>query len=186
LVSDTTTLRRHMQAAHTSFYRRWCKNNDFKSMLPDDTKARRAALLEDQTLRQTEVDEHFTTLKPEDKPQPYSDKLFEEVAIRWLIETDQPLQAFEHPTYREMIEIAARAPRGVNIPGRKRTRAVIIKTFKDQMKALGERLNNVCTIFTSIMACSFLPIYHSPNSSPVKSVSPATHGRHQMRMPILL
>jgi len=58
-------------------------------MLPDDTKSRRAALLEDQNLRQTEVHEHFTTLKPEDKPQPYSDKLFEEVAIRWLIETDQ-------------------------------------------------------------------------------------------------
>ena len=57
-------------------------------MLPEDTKARRAALL-DETLRQTEVDEHFSKQKPEDKPQPYSDKLFEEAAIRWLIETDQ-------------------------------------------------------------------------------------------------
>ena len=57
-------------------------------MLPEDTKARRAAAL-DETLRQTEVDEHFAKQKLEDKPQPYSDKLFEEAAIRWLIETDQ-------------------------------------------------------------------------------------------------
>lgn len=57
-------------------------------MLPEDTKARRAALL-DETLRQTEVDEHFAKQKLEDKPQPYNDKLFEEAAIRWLIETDQ-------------------------------------------------------------------------------------------------
>ena len=49
-------------------------------MLPEDTKARRAALL-DETLHQTEVDEHFAKQKLEDKPQPYNDKLFEEAAI---------------------------------------------------------------------------------------------------------
>jgi hypothetical protein len=62
-------------------------------MLPDDTKARRAARLEE-TLRQTEVDDHFATRKPEDKPQPYSDKVFEEAAIQWLIETDQVFLLF--------------------------------------------------------------------------------------------
>lgn len=64
-------------------------------MLPDDTKARRAARLEE-TLRQTEVDDHFTTQKPEDRPQPYSDKAFEEAAIQWLIETDQVCPLFCH------------------------------------------------------------------------------------------
>ena len=85
-----------------------------------------------------------------------------------------------------MIEIAARATRGVNIPGRKRTREAIIKTFKEQMKALGERLNDVCIFM--FVACRFLLScdHCSPNSSRVKSVSPAMHGRHRMRTPILL
>jgi hypothetical protein len=42
-----------------------------------------------------------------------------------------------------MIETAARATRGVKIPGRKQTRSAIVKTFKIQMKALSERLNDV-------------------------------------------
>jgi hypothetical protein len=57
-------------------------------MLPDDTKARRMALSAE-TLRQTEVEDHFTKQKPEDKPPPYSDKFFEEALIQWLIQTDQ-------------------------------------------------------------------------------------------------
>ncbi|KAF8891446.1 hypothetical protein CPB84DRAFT_1641003, partial [Gymnopilus junonius] len=140
LVSDATTLRRHMQSAHAAVYRKWCKMNGFESMLPEDSKARRAALLEE-TLHQTEVDEHFQKQKLEDKPQPYSDKVFEEAAIQWLIETDQPVQAFEHPTFKKMIEIAGRATREVKIPSRKQTRAAILKTFKEQMRALSERLN---------------------------------------------
>lgn len=57
-------------------------------MLPEDTKARRAALLET-TFCQSEVDDHFSKVKPEDKPAPYSNKIFEEAAIQWLNETDQ-------------------------------------------------------------------------------------------------
>lgn len=53
----------------------------------------------------------------------------------------QPIQAFEHPTFKKMIEVAARATNGVQIPSRKQTRAQIIRTFKDQMKALKERFN---------------------------------------------
>ena len=55
-------------------------------MLPEDSKARRNALLE--SLRQTNVTEHFAE-KPEDKPSPYSDELFKQAAIQYLIETDQ-------------------------------------------------------------------------------------------------
>jgi hypothetical protein len=40
-----------------------------------------------------------------------------------------------------MIAIAARATRGVEIPDRKMTRKEIIRIFKEQMKALKERLN---------------------------------------------
>jgi len=57
-------------------------------MLPDDTKARRQEALE-RALEQTQVDDHFHVVKPEDKPEPYSDDVFKEAALQWLIETDQ-------------------------------------------------------------------------------------------------
>jgi hypothetical protein len=56
-------------------------------MLPEDTKARKADLL--QKLEQSQVNEHFPKARPEDKPVPYSDELFKEAAVRWLVETDQ-------------------------------------------------------------------------------------------------
>jgi hypothetical protein len=140
LISDTTTLRRHMAYLHPKTYRKWCKENDFESMLPEDAKARRAEVAS--TIKQTVVDEHFSIQKPEDKPKSYSDVLFEEAAIQWLIETDQPIQAFDHPTFKHMIEVAARATRGVKIPGRKQTRQAIINMFKKQMQALRDRLNS--------------------------------------------
>lgn len=40
-----------------------------------------------------------------------------------------------------MVNIAARSTRGVKFPSRKQTRREIIKQFKEQMKALKERLN---------------------------------------------
>jgi len=57
-------------------------------MLPDDTKARQEAAL---TLQQSAVDEHFKPVAPEDKPITYSDDIFKEAAIEWLIETNQVL-----------------------------------------------------------------------------------------------
>lgn len=56
-------------------------------MLPEDSKAQRAALLE--SLRQTNVTEHFAEATPEDKPPPYSDEIFNQAAVQYLIETDQ-------------------------------------------------------------------------------------------------
>ncbi len=57
-------------------------------MLPEDTKKRRSAIVEE-TLRQSRVHEHFDKAKPEDKPKVYTDEIFNEAAIQWLIETDQ-------------------------------------------------------------------------------------------------
>jgi hypothetical protein len=57
------------------------------SMLPDDTKARKTDL--QQKLQQTQVNDHFDKIKPEDKPQPYSDEAFKDATIQWLVETDQ-------------------------------------------------------------------------------------------------
>ncbi|KAG1822260.1 hypothetical protein EV424DRAFT_1274081, partial [Suillus variegatus] len=46
---------------------------------------------------------------------PYVDSLFKQAAIEWLIATDQPIQAFEHPKFKEMIDVAAQATNGVKI-----------------------------------------------------------------------
>ncbi|KAF8803118.1 hypothetical protein BYT27DRAFT_7305410, partial [Phlegmacium glaucopus] len=160
------TQRRHMEYLHAGVYRKWAKENNFESMLPRDSKARRDA--EREHLSQTLVEDHYTVQKPEDKPVLYSNELFKEAAIQWLVEMDQVLphfrslyfffltyiahdslfnliQAFEHPTYQKMIQIAARATKQVQIPNRKQTREAIIAKFKEQMKALRDRFN-VCSV----------------------------------------
>jgi hypothetical protein len=57
-------------------------------MLPEDSKARRAQVLEE-NLRQTNVNDHFKPAPKEEKPEPFSDELFKQAAIEWLIETNQ-------------------------------------------------------------------------------------------------
>ena len=56
-------------------------------MLPEDSKAHHTALLE--SLCQTNITKHFSEAKPEDKPSPYSDELFWQAAVQYLIKTDQ-------------------------------------------------------------------------------------------------
>ena len=56
-------------------------------MLPEDSKARRDAAAE--KLKQLQVDDHFMVIPEEEKPMPYTDEVFKEAAIQWLIETDQ-------------------------------------------------------------------------------------------------
>ncbi|KAM6496901.1 hypothetical protein JOM56_007374 [Amanita muscaria] len=72
VVDEHSTLRRHMASKHKGIYRRWCKTSGFLSMLPEDAKARRLEALE-KVMEQTQVDDHFHPMKPEDKPTPYSD-----------------------------------------------------------------------------------------------------------------
>ena len=105
---DHTTLRRHMASKHKvpffylyslnhhlffikkkhqDLYRSWCTKNKFISMLPEDTKFCKLQIKE--KLQQTQVNNHFKKAQPENKPEPYSDELFKEAAIQWLVETDQ-------------------------------------------------------------------------------------------------
>ena len=56
-------------------------------MLPEDTKSHKDKIK--QKLKQTQVNNHFRKAPPEKKPEPYSDELFKEAAIQWLVETDQ-------------------------------------------------------------------------------------------------
>ncbi|KAF8190703.1 hypothetical protein K438DRAFT_1591833, partial [Mycena galopus ATCC 62051] len=68
----------------------------------------------------------------------YSDTLFQQVALEWLIATDQPLDALNHPKFQEMIDVAVRAPNGMKIPGRKGTR---INLYHQQMEKLRVRIH---------------------------------------------
>jgi hypothetical protein len=63
-------------------------------MLPSDAKERKAA--DHVTILQTQVNKHFSKAQPEDKPLPYTDNLFKEAAIEWLIQTDQVSFCFEN------------------------------------------------------------------------------------------
>ena len=60
-------------------------------MLPEDSKARRVQVLEE-NLWQTNVNDHFKPAPKgeiEEKLEPFSDELFKGAAIDWLIETNQ-------------------------------------------------------------------------------------------------
>ena len=127
-------------------------------MLPQDTKQRRQAFL-DRSVKapQASATDYF---KPEtEKPIAQSDKSFAYAAIEWLIQTDQasvfsshsskrrtelmapfqPLQAFEQPSFKKMIDLVSNG--SIALPSPRQTCRYIIKTFKQQMCLLKERLN---------------------------------------------
>src|ERR1700736_4606806 len=72
----------------------------------------------------------------------FTDASFCEAAIHWLISTDQPIQAFEHPSFKMMIDIAMRAPNYISLPNRKATRQEILNMFKSQLTKLKDWLNS--------------------------------------------
>ncbi|KAF9231051.1 hypothetical protein BU15DRAFT_49006 [Melanogaster broomeanus] len=137
LVAEVTTLRRHMESTHRAEYLQWAEANNFPSMLPKDAKQRKEGA---SSHNQPRLDSH---LQPKERVIPYSDKMFRDAAIQWLIDTDQPIAALEHPSFKNMIDVAARATNGVKIPNRKATRQAIIDSFKQQMTNLRARLS-VC------------------------------------------
>lgn len=101
-------------------------------MLPQDSKRH----CEEASLQsQSSLDSH---LVPKDRVVQYSDSAFREAAIRWLINTDQPIHALQHPDFKMMIDVASRAPTtaGVKIPSHGKTREVIIDLFKASLSDL--------------------------------------------------
>ena len=128
-------------------------------MLPEDAKQRKSLAID--KVQQSSVIDHFG---PEDtRPIPYSDDAFKAAAIEWLIETNQvcpflqyiillfilscallqPIQTFSRPTFKNMIDIASRAKREINLPSPKQSRACILQMFKQQLRSLRARLS-VC------------------------------------------
>ncbi|KAG1787959.1 uncharacterized protein HD556DRAFT_1245953, partial [Suillus plorans] len=140
IVSDTSTCRRHIAFRHPDAYRQWCKTNNFESMLPQDVKERKtaAAVLNAQ---QTSLDRHLQEIPPNNVVIPYTDTHFREAAIEWLVSTSQPIQAVDHPSFKNMINIASRATNGVVLPNRNATRRDIMDLFKTQLTKLKGRLN---------------------------------------------
>ncbi|KAI0245465.1 hypothetical protein BJV78DRAFT_1111205, partial [Lactifluus subvellereus] len=87
------------------------------------------------------LDRDLKEMKTSERVIPYTDNAFREAAIEWLISSDQPIQALEHPKFKEMIDLAGRAKNGVKIPGRKRVRTAIMQKFKTYLTTLRVRLN---------------------------------------------
>lgn len=123
--------------------------------MPKDAEERRK---QDDAKKQRRLDPHLVE-KPKKEPVvPYSDNLFRDTAIEWVVSTDQvsneinllilywitcvpqPIQALEHLSFRKLVNIAARATNGVKIPDRRKTRAAIIDAFKQQLTAIRIRL----------------------------------------------
>ncbi|KAG1801824.1 hypothetical protein EV424DRAFT_1331604, partial [Suillus variegatus] len=140
IVNETSTLRRHAEARFAGKYRKWAKDNAFLSKLPGDIAAEKMKAAR----AQETLNAHMTERKLSERVVPYSDQLFRKAAIEWLIATDQPIQALEHPRFKEMVDVASRATQGVKIPGRKATRAEIMRMFKSHLTKLRKKLNVRC------------------------------------------
>ncbi|KAI0284437.1 hypothetical protein BC826DRAFT_878393, partial [Russula brevipes] len=132
------TLRRHMQSQHKAVYQRWAESHDFPSMLPKDAEQRRQQAAAE---KQQRIDPHLVEKPQKQSVVPYSNAIFQGAAIEWLVSTDQPIQALQHPSFQNMVHIAARATNGIKIPDRRGTREAIIDLLKQQMTALRNRLN---------------------------------------------
>lgn len=64
-------------------------------MLPNDVRARKEAAAA-AVASQTTIEDHATLTPPRARVSPYSDEIFEQAAIEWLIETDQVSISFNY------------------------------------------------------------------------------------------
>lgn len=126
------------------------------SMLPEDTAARREGSAGN-GLKQTTTKDTF-----KDTPIPvrYSDDGFRQLALEWMIATDQVsvkqlsnqinlipltllqlLSAFEELTFKQMVNMASKATTQIKIPDQKLTRIEILRMFGEYMSELKTWLN---------------------------------------------
>ncbi|KAH7881984.1 hypothetical protein F5I97DRAFT_1817839 [Phlebopus sp. FC_14] len=116
IVSDISTCHRHLAFHHKAVYLKWCKENKFVSMLSEDVKECKIASGV-VNMKQGSMDDHVRKIIPTKHVISYSDVLFREAAaVEWLITTNQPIQAVDHPSFKKMVDIASQATKGVIIP----------------------------------------------------------------------
>ncbi|KDQ51963.1 hypothetical protein JAAARDRAFT_107356, partial [Jaapia argillacea MUCL 33604] len=95
-------------------YLKWANTHGFKSMLPKDAAARIKAAKE-AAAKQSTLDGHLEELPQPEHIIPYTNETFKKAAVEWLIATDQPIQAFEHPKFIKMINVASRAKNRIKL-----------------------------------------------------------------------
>ncbi|KAG1802169.1 uncharacterized protein HD556DRAFT_1228577, partial [Suillus plorans] len=98
------------------------------------------------TDQQSSINGHLKPRVPNERVVQYTDALFQEAATQWLIDTDQPISALEHPTFKNMINIAGCATNSVILPDHRQTQHAIIDLFKQNITNLRKRLL-VCVLF---------------------------------------
>lgn len=143
-----------------SLYNTWCNENKFTTMLPKATKAAK------EKVKQTLLDGHLQEIPKKEWATPYSDAAFHEAAIEWLITTDQvwvsswspsistnhefdqPIQAFEHPKFCNMITLTSHAANSVTIPSHKMTWEEILDMFARCMDDLKTHLKVTCGLLS--------------------------------------
>ncbi|KAF8575327.1 hypothetical protein K439DRAFT_1307070, partial [Ramaria rubella] len=91
--------------------------------------------------QQTVMTDHYQPVEPGERIIPYSDELFKQVALEWLVETDQPIHTLEHPKLKEMIDIASCAKHGVCIPTNRATCAGIMEMFCEHLCDMAACIN---------------------------------------------
>jgi len=70
-------------------YDKWCGLNNFESKLPKVVQERKDAALAADRAKQQSLDPHLTKELPQERVIPYSDDLFRDAAVQWLVETHQ-------------------------------------------------------------------------------------------------
>ncbi|KAF8220071.1 hypothetical protein L208DRAFT_1335863, partial [Tricholoma matsutake] len=82
------TLRRHMESNHKVVYQTWAEKNKFSSMLLRDAqKCCRDAQAASEV--QSCLDSHLREKPQKERMVPYTNEIFHEAAIKWLVSTDQ-------------------------------------------------------------------------------------------------
>ena len=71
-------------------YQKWAETNRFLSMLPKDAESRRK---DADANNQLCLDPHLREKPQKEKIIPYTDELFRDAAIEWLVSTDQVCKA---------------------------------------------------------------------------------------------
>ncbi|KAG1812027.1 hypothetical protein EV424DRAFT_1327234, partial [Suillus variegatus] len=106
-VKDLSTCHQHLQKDHELAYNKWAQDNNFELMLPKAVAKCHDTVLK-ASASQTGLNNHLHDLPPKAKHVlPYTDQLFCKAATEWLISTDQPIQALEHPSFHLMIHVAS-------------------------------------------------------------------------------
>ncbi|KAF9456143.1 ribonuclease H-like domain-containing protein [Collybia nuda] len=95
LIADCSTIRRHIAFKHKKKYHAWAKANHFESKLAEDVSQRKKERLASEA-QQSKLDPHLQMRVPTKRVIPYSDQLFRQAAVEWLIATDQYAEKAQH------------------------------------------------------------------------------------------